>query len=55
MVPGVPKVELQSVEAALASDASNEPTDMDNAAHVESMSIRRMEASLGFSNPERSG
>ena len=34
---------VQSVEAASASDAINAPTDMDNAAHIESMSIRRME------------
>ena len=40
---GVPS-ELQTVEAALASDAIKAPTDMDNAAHIESISLLRMEA-----------
>jgi hypothetical protein len=33
-------LELQTVASALASDAINAPTDVDNAAHIESMSIR---------------
>src|SRR5215471_2452364 len=34
---------LQTKAPALASDAINAPTDTDNAAHIDSVSIRRME------------
>src|SRR5215467_446359 len=34
---------LQTKPPALASDAINAPTDTDNAAHIDSVSIRRME------------
>jgi hypothetical protein len=32
---------LQTVASALASDAINAPTDMDNAAHIESLSSKK--------------